>query len=66
MTFPSHKPRQYYMTLPGVHFVNFLTPYHVANCLTHSSGVLLLCTRHIETDKVRLSLYMSQKHLEEV
>lgn len=49
-------------TLPVIHFVNFLTPYHVASYLTHIHQVLLY-TRHIETGKVRLSLYMSQRHL---
>lgn len=63
MTFPSHKPRQYYKILPDIHFVNFLTPYHVASCLTHIHQVLLLYTRYTETGRVKPSLYMSQRHL---
>ena len=51
MTFLGHKPRQYYKTLPDVHFVNFLTPCHVASCLSRVHQVLLLSTRHTETGK---------------
>jgi len=55
--------RQYYKTLPDVHFVNFLIPYHVASLShTHVHQVLLLSTRPTERGKVKLSLYMSQRH----
>jgi hypothetical protein len=61
MIFPSHKPRQYYKALPDVHFINFLTPYRVASCLTRSSGPVVFLPGILK-GKVRLSLYMSQRH----